>query len=137
MSSYAECVECYAIPGADSIIDAIDPGTGRTIAFNQTEAEVLAREPFAVRMRISDYAAAKAARQQTPIAWTPSSAEQYHEMLEILPPAAWIGGYFLVGEPYDHCAATGRPRFTCYRVTGTCTFPRYAASSRQIGRAHV
>jgi hypothetical protein len=39
-------------------------------------------------------------------------------MLNVLPPAAWIGGAFMVGEPTDHCAETGRPRFQAYRERG-------------------
>ncbi len=50
-------------------------------------------------------------------------------MLEVLPPAAYLPvaetGYFptvthgfLVGEPWDHCAATGAPRFSAFIKRG-------------------
>ena len=48
--------------------------------------------------------------------------------LECLPPAAWIGAAFLVGEPSDHHAGTGAPRFqACRYVAGV-----YEASSRPL-----
>jgi len=39
-------------------------------------------------------------------------------MLECVPPAYQRGARFLVGEPYDHCAATGAPRFHGYKQVG-------------------
>jgi len=106
--------DVYAVPGRSSIIDTINPSTGRTAICGHTEAEVRAREPRAVRMTYADWQAAAVARQQGPIVWEATTREQYHEMLEILPPAVWIGGAFMVGEPMDHCFATGRPRFSAY-----------------------
>ena len=38
------------------------------------------------------------------------SEERYDEMLGCLPPVAWVGKGFLVGEPWDHNEA-GQPRF--------------------------
>jgi hypothetical protein len=36
--------------------------------------------------------------------------ERYDEMLDMLPPALWVGKGFLVGEPFDHrkCNITGK-----------------------------
>ena len=49
-----------------------------------------------------------------PIEWHETTREKYWEMLEVLPPAAMGGGGFLVGEPWDHHAITGQPRFAGY-----------------------
>ncbi len=48
------------------------------------------------------------------ITWTRTTAARYDEMLNILPPAAWIGGAFLVGEPVDGDPITGAARFDAY-----------------------
>jgi hypothetical protein len=32
----------------------------------------------------------------------------------VLPPAFWQGGLFLVGEPWDHDAGTGQPRYAAF-----------------------
>jgi hypothetical protein len=42
----------------------------------------------------------------------PVPSEHYHDMLEILPPVAWTGAGFLLGEPYDHrsCGISGKLR---------------------------
>jgi len=39
----------------------------------------------------------------------PTTEERYEEMLEILPPIAFDGNNFLVGEPFTHrvCSVTG------------------------------
>jgi len=103
--------ELYAVPEQQSIIDMIDHKTGLTRVLGRTEADVLAEYPDAVRMTFDAWQAAASARQRTPINWKPSTAEQFHRMLNILPPAAWIGGAFLVGEPTDHDVLTGAPRY--------------------------
>lgn len=125
-------VDCYAVPGADHIIDAIHPNTGLTIAFSRTEAEVLAANPGAIRMPITQHCAEKAARQRTPITWEPSTHAQYHEMLNVLPPAGWIRAAFLVGEPMDHDAGSGEPRFTAYDHRGATDDDGYLVASRPL-----
>jgi len=50
-----------------------------------------------------------------PVVWTETTAERFEEMLTVLPPAIMLAGNFLVGEPWDHHAVTGRPRFAAYR----------------------
>ncbi len=107
-------LEVWAIPGAHSIIDTINPVTGLTSVYAKDAAAVLAEDPNAVRMSWQDWRAAAIARQQTPIRWIATTGSKYREMLEILPPALWLGGAFLVGEPWDHCHATGAPRFAAY-----------------------
>lgn len=49
-----------------------------------------------------------------PVTWTECTEEVYSDMLDVLPPAAMKGGSFLVGEPWDHHAMTGQPRFAAY-----------------------
>lgn len=129
----SDCEECYAVPGADNIIDVIRPDNGLTWCFGSTEAEIKAREPQAVRMPFAEFLKAKAERQQTPIKWTRTTERKYQEMLEILPPAYWSGGAFLVGEPWDHCAATGAPRFAAYVARGG----RYYTASRPLTIAEL
>jgi hypothetical protein len=106
--------EVWAIPGKPGIIDAINPATGLTVHFANDEAGVKARYPDAVRYRWSDWHEQASRAQQTPIVWQLTTRESYHYMLDILPPAAWKGGAFLVGEPADHDVATGAPRFTAF-----------------------
>lgn len=110
--------EAYAKPGEHSIIDVIDPETGLTSVYHETFEQIRARYPEAERVAIADWQAQRAAAQDTPIVWTRITRRKYWDMLEVLPPALWIGGAFLVGEPTDHHATTGRPRFAAYRQIG-------------------
>ena len=55
------------------------------------------------------------------------------EMLEVLPPAIWIGGAFLVGEPVTHSARTGAPMFDGFWKRNG----RYLASNRAMTRAEL
>jgi hypothetical protein len=113
-----DTTEVYAVPGKGSIIDTINPATGLTSCFAESAAEVLERNPDAVRMTWIDWSNAAIKLQQTPLRWRSVSEAQYHEMLEVLPPASWKRGAFLVGEPWDHCIATGAPRFAVYVAHG-------------------
>jgi hypothetical protein len=106
--------DVWAVPGQNHILDVINPETGLTAINGDDSAAVTAREPNAVRMSWSDWQAAAIERQREPAEWKATTRERYHEMLEILPPALWIGGGFLVGEPMDHDFATGAPRFSAY-----------------------
>ncbi len=60
---------------------------------------------------------------------------RYDEMLEVLPPLAWIRKGFLVSEPWSHrtCTVTGIPDRPTYkamvRVVGGPTGPTYAEST--------
>ncbi len=106
--------EVWAVPGKDHIIDVIDPGTGRTRTCGKDADEVLRNDPNAVRMTWEAWQTAAAERQNQPIRWLRSDEHTYRDMLEVLPPAFWRGGAFLVGEPTDHCFRTGAPRFAAY-----------------------
>jgi hypothetical protein len=125
--------ELYAVPGKNTIIDTINPLTGLTQINGDTAEQVRARYPDAQRMTIDEWTAAVVARQTAPIVWEPTDAAEYVEMLEVLPPALWIGGAFLVGEPMDHAAADGAPRFTGYWHHGGA----YYRASRPITRLEL
>lgn len=126
-----DCTECYAT--AESIIDVINPNTGLTWIYGKTFEQIRAENPHyatASRMTIEDYCRRKAAKQGTPIQWQPSTKDEYDEMLNCLPPAAYKVDGFLVGEPYDHDVITGAPRFAAYRHTGD----KYEKSNRPMTR---
>ncbi len=106
--------EVYAVPGANHIIDVINPDTGLTVTFGRDEANVKAEHPDAIRLTWGEWQADAVKRQNTPIRWTETDEHTYTNMLEVLPPALWIGGGFLVGEPWDHSYETGAPRFAAY-----------------------
>lgn len=68
-------------------------------------------------------------RLRVPVSWVDITRDRYHEMLNVLPPAAWVGGDFLVGEAVDDCPLTGRVRFAMFReVAGG----RFLESSRAV-----
>lgn len=132
MSYMTDCTDCYAVPGSDSLIDMIGLD-GLTVHYGKTAADIAAQEPEAVRMSVTDWLKAKAERQHTPITWDPTTAEKYQDMLEVLPPAMWGGDAFLVGEPDDHDASTGEPRFQAYRKRGDL----FWVASRPMTRAEL
>ncbi len=111
----SDFTHCYAVPGANSIIDGINPETGLTFVYGKSEADIKAEAPDAVKMTWDEWQAAAIARQQTELRWVEATERQYNDMLNVLPPAFWSGSLFLVGEPTDHCHQTGRPRFQAYR----------------------
>ncbi len=125
--------ECWAEPGASNIIDAVHPVTGRTLYGNKTDDEMKAERPQAVRMLMSAWLEQRAEQQHGPITWHRTTERQYRDMLEVLPPAMWSGGAFLVGEPDTHSARDGAPMFQCYRQSGQQFF--YA--SRAMTRAEL
>ena len=120
--------EAYAVPGEDSIIDVINPANGLTSVYRETLEQIRERYPKAERVNLDEFCQQKAARQDTPIEWLASTEEQYNDMLNCLPPAAYLSHAFLVGEPYDHHATSGRPRYACYAQVGK----RFSVSSRPI-----
>jgi hypothetical protein len=128
MSLRLDFTEVYAVPGSRSIVDAIDPETGLTLFCQETAEQIRISHPDAVRMSFEAWQAAASEQQRTPIEWLDTTADQYHEMLNVLPPAFWANGLFLVGEPTDHDALTGRPRFSAYRQIGDA----YAEASRPV-----
>jgi hypothetical protein len=125
--------EVYAVPGKHCIVDTINPATGRTRIYGHTEAEVLAQDPDAIRMTWAAWQAEQTARQRTPITWAPTTQAEYTRMLEVLPPALWQGGAFLVGEPMDHDLQSGVPRFAAYWAR----WGRYFIASRPLTCAEL
>ncbi len=112
----SDCERCYASRAQSMIIDVLHPATGKTVCYNKTIDEVRCEYPDAEEMFVDDFCDWKAEQQRTPIEWELSTEEQYDEMLNCLPPELWIGGAFLVGEPYDHDAGNGQPRFTAFKM---------------------
>lgn len=111
--------EAFAVPDRhDSVIDMVHPDTGRSIVYGETLEQIRARYPGAVVVNFDAWMAAKAERQHTPVEWRECSEARYHEMLNVLPPAFWQGGLFLVGEPSDHDAGTGQPRYAAFWKRG-------------------
>jgi len=116
--SILEAKECFAEPGESNIVDWINPHTKKGWYSNETLEQVKLRYPKAEIVDFKKWIEAKAGKQHTPIAWCLSTEEQYDEMLNVLPPAAFHRGGFLVGEPDDHDCTSGQPRYTAYRRYG-------------------
>lgn len=124
---------CFAVPGdLQSIIDVVNPETGRSSIYGHTLEQVQERDPGAVVMLLDDFMEAKAKEQNAPLKWRRISRARYWEMLEVLPPAAWSSGAFLVGEPTDYCAKTGRPRFSVFREEKGSISENHFEGSRPI-----
>lgn len=111
------CTKAFAEPDASNIIDVIHPITNRGAYSNETLEQVRIRYPLAEIIDIQAHCEAKAKRQDSPIIWDEVTERKYWEMLEVLPPAVMHSGAFMVGEPCDHHATTGAPRFSCYYYT--------------------
>lgn len=125
-----EPTDCFAVPGDSHIIDMVHPLTGNTVIRGKSLEEIRLEPGYelAERMPIDQFCEQKARKQDTPIEWYPITEEQYHYWFECLPPAAYGRQAFLVGEPSDHHAQTGAPRFqACKRVNG-----QFLASSRPL-----
>ena len=126
-----DCTHVVAVPGQNQAVDIIHPITGRMIYGERTVAECIAENPGAVVMTFDELTQQIADRQHTPIGWEPSTYEAFDYGLCVLPPAIWIGGTFMVGEPYDHDAGNGQPRFQAYRQRGEV----YEKANRPMTRA--
>lgn len=122
----------FAVPGEDSMIDFINPATGRSAINGETLEQVRERYPKAEAVNIEQFCRAKAERQDSPIEWQETTRERYEDMLNVLPPADYNRSYtaFLVGEPWDHHAINGRPRYQAFRMTDA----KYWQSSRPMTR---
>lgn len=121
----------FIVPGKPWVIDMVDPTTGLTLHNRQTLAQVRAdRYPEAVLVNLDEWQQERGAEQDSPVTWEETTEQQYMEMLNVLPPAFWHGGLFLVGEPSDHHAVTGAARFHAYWQRGR----RFFAASRPVTR---
>lgn len=91
------------------------------------------------------------ARLPDGFALRPCTAERYHDMLEVLPPVAWVSAGFLVGEPYDHrpCGVMGdirpswsvfvdarRPGGQHYEGSHALTVPEWRLLARRADALH-
>jgi hypothetical protein len=126
---YSDCTDCFAT--AETIIDYLHPETGKTAINAMTLEEVRAERPeyaTAERMSIEEYCKRKVMKQRTPIEWHETTEERFNEMLEVLPPILLDGDSFLVGEPFDHDAGNGRPRFSGFIFTAN----KFYASNRPM-----
>jgi len=123
-----DCTQAFAVPGADSLIDLVNPATGRSICYDESLEQIQLRYPRAEVVEVARFQVEKANRQDGPIEWKETTEEEYQDMLNVLPPAFWERGLFLVGEPWDHHAISGKPRFAAYRQTGG----KYWAASRPM-----
>lgn len=117
-----------AQPGKDYGIDFVDKTTGLTHINRQSLAEVQERYPDAQIMNFDDYLNQKIARQNNELTFEEITEEQFDNALNALPPEKMLKGNFLIGEPYDHCAETGQPRFHGYFYKNY----RYEISSRPM-----
>lgn len=126
----SDCKEAFAEPGKNNMIDLINPVTGKSAIYGETLKQIRERYPTAEIVSVEEWMKAKAARQDTPVTWTEITEEEYFEMLEVLPPACMLGSYFLVGEPMDHHALTGRPRYEAFGQVGENG--RYVKASRPM-----
>jgi len=113
--SINDCTHCVAIPGQNQAINIVHPFTGRMIYGEKTVAECIEENPGAVVMTLDELCKQIAERQHTPIAWDETTEEEYDYGLNVLPPAIWVRDGFMVGEPYDHDASNGQPRFQAFR----------------------
>jgi len=128
----SQCSDCIAVPGQNSCVDVINPITGRTWYGRKTVAECIADNPGAEVMTFDELTRQIAERQHTPITWDPSTYEAFDYGLNVLPPAIWIGGGFMVGEPCDHDAETGKPRFQAFRQHGVGPDSIYERANRPM-----
>jgi hypothetical protein len=109
--------QAFAVPGSDSIVDVIHPATGKSWIAGETLEQIRLRYPGAEVVNFDEWCKAKGDRQNSPVAWTEVSEKQYWDWLECLPPVAMKASGFMVGEPSDHHAASGQPRYqACVRV---------------------
>lgn len=108
---------CFAVPGEPWIIDIINPSTGKSWINGETLEEIKAKGgeySKAVMIPLEQWQQERAAQQDTPIEWKEITEERYYDMLYILPPEIHYANGFLVGEPSDHHAVTGAPRFAAF-----------------------
>ena len=114
----ALCDDCFASKKDGTIIDVIFPPTGKTLINGKTLEDCKKEHPDAEKMTVDEFCEWKASKQRTPISWSETTEAEYWEMLEVLPPAIYGRGGFMVGEAYDHDALTDQPRYAAYRNRG-------------------
>ena len=68
--SIKDCTHCFAVPGERSIVDCIDPVTGRGWYSDDDLEQIQARYPLVEIMLIDDHCSAVAKRQDVHVVWT-------------------------------------------------------------------
>jgi len=121
---------CFASKATGTVVDVLRDD-GKTFYYGKTLEDVRREYPDAEKMTLDAFCTWKAEQQRTPIAWAETTEARFYDMLGCLPPAAYGGGGFLVGEPMDHDAGNGQPRYDAYRQVGE----RYLVASRPLTRA--
>lgn len=129
--SLDQCIDAFAVPGADTLIDLVHPVTGLSVINGHSLDQIRERYPSAEIVNVESFLSEKAARQDACVEWIVVTEEYANEMLCSLPPAAMGNQGFLVGEPYDHHATTGQPRFQAIRRMDGAVY----RSSRPMTRA--
>jgi uncharacterized short protein YbdD (DUF466 family) len=124
----SDCTQCFASRKQGTIIDVLHPTTGLTVFYHKTLEQCRETYPDAEEMSVDEFCAWKAQQQRTPISWEKSTSKQYWDMLGAVPPAKYLGTAFLVGEPYDHDAGNGLPRYEAFRQRGR----QYEVSNRPM-----
>lgn len=114
------------ITNGTRLVDAVKDG--QTVYGGKPVDRVLAENPGYALVGYDEYVAAASAEQDQPIVWSPMFEEDYYEKMDCLPPAVTRSYGFLLGEPQDHYAATGKPRFAAFLKLGT----RFLRSSRPL-----
>lgn len=122
---------CIASKASRTVIDFINPETGLTQIFGKSLGVVREEHPDAEEMSFDAFCEWKSQLQNFPIAWEPTTGDRFEDALNVLPPALQIGGGFLLGEPADHDAKTGSPRYQAFRQRGEI----FEASNRPMTRA--
>jgi hypothetical protein len=123
-----EFQECYTLPDFDGMTDTIHPITGLTTYGGKSEADVRKEHPTILRMTVEAFCQKKAELQNAAVEWMPTDQATYYDRLEALPPEFMDGSRFLLGEPMDHCAKSGLPRFEGYCARNG----RYFYTSRPV-----
>ena len=109
---------CFANINDHCIDDLINMETKTGVYSKKSIPELQKDNPTAKVMKISEWSQIRHNRQNTPVQWVASTAANYDYALGCLPPIAYNGSGFLIGEPYDHDALTGKPRFTAHIMRG-------------------
>ena len=126
--SVLDCEFVFAVPGGTGIIDVINPVTGLSWYNGENLEQVRIRYPGAEIFNWDDWNTARAAEQDTPVSWYDIPEEQYDNWLNCLPPAYMGNLGFMVGEPWDHHAKSGLPRYqACVHLNG-----QHLASNRPM-----
>lgn len=106
-----DCTHAFANDDQDHVIDVIHPVTGLSWINGESFDQMKLRYPEIKIVNMREWFNAKGERQDSPVAWVEITADKFDEYLCCLPPISYGQGRFLVGEPSDHHASSGAPRY--------------------------